>query len=269
MRIVRICSDPGARDMRLLELRDRLLARDYPKNLVESALDRARAIPRERALIKATHRKANQRPVLVVPFDPRLPPISEIMAKHYRTMTGQDSYLKEVFIVPPLTAFRRQQNLRNHLIRAKVPQHERDRPRRYIKGMKKCGAQCTACPYILEGQDIKINGEQWKINRQITCNSCNLVYAIYCLKDNCRQVYIGETKRMPKFRLADHRGYVTNNVTSQATGEHFNLPGHSLADLRVTVIEQTARRSNEYRKEREHYHIQKFNTFHRGINKQK
>ena len=87
------------------------------------------------------------------------------------------------------------------------------------------------------------------------------------MKDNCRQVYIGETKTMLKFRLADHRGYVTNNVTSQATGEHFNLPGHSLADLRVTVIEQTARRSSEYRKEREHYHIRKVNTFHRGINK--
>ena len=55
-----------------------------------------------------------------------------------------------------------------YYIRAKVPQHERDCPRRYIEGMKKCGAQCTACPYILEGQDIDINGEQWKINRQIT-----------------------------------------------------------------------------------------------------
>ena len=74
---------------------------------------------------------------------------------------------------------------------------------------------------------------------------------------------------MLKFRVADHWGYVSDKVTSQATSEHFILPGHSLADLRVSVIEQTARKNSEYRKEREHYHIRKFNTIHKGINKQK
>ena len=74
---------------------------------------------------------------------------------------------------------------------------------------------------------------------------------------------------MLKSRVADHHGYVTNKVTSQATGEHFNLPGHSLDDLRVSVVEQTSRKGSAYRKEREHYHIQKFNTFYKGINKQK
>ena len=191
------------------------------------------------------------------------------MAKHYRAMTSQDSYLKEVFKEPPLTAYRRQLNLRNHLIRAKVPQKEKKHPKRIINGMSKCGAQCTACPYVKEGKKIRINGQTWNINRQVNCNSYNLVYAIYCIKEKCRQVYIGETKRMLKSRVADHRGYVTNKVTSQATGEHFNLPGHSLADLRVSVVEQTSRKGSEYRKEREHYHIRKFNTFYKGINKQK
>ena len=73
---------------------------------------------------------------------------------------------------------------------------------------------------------------------------------------------------MLKFRLADHRGYVVNNVTTQATGEHFNLPGHSLSDLTVTVLEQTKRKSNTYRKEREHYLIRKFDTYYNGINRQ-
>ena len=74
---------------------------------------------------------------------------------------------------------------------------------------------------------------------------------------------------MFRFRLADHRGYVTNRVTSQATGEHFNLPGHSLADLSITILEQTNRKSSEYRKERERYFIRKFDTYYHGINKQK
>ena len=43
-------------------------------------------------------------------FDPRLPAIQPIQLKHWRSMTGEDSYLKEVFEQPPLTAFRRQNN---------------------------------------------------------------------------------------------------------------------------------------------------------------
>ena len=45
------------------------------------------------------------------------------------------------------------------------------------------------------------------------------------------QVYIGETKRMLKFRLADHRGYVTDKDRTNASGLHFNLPVESLAYL--------------------------------------
>ena len=53
-------------------------------------------------------------------------------------------------------------------------------------------------------------------------------YMPYIVKKNrCQEVYIGETKQMLKFRLGDHGGYVTSCITSQATGAHFTLPGHS------------------------------------------
>ena len=114
--------------------------------------------------------------------------------------------------------------------------------------MKKCGKSCTGCPYIKEGRKLILKGQEWFINRQLNCNSYNVIYAIMCKKENCQQIYIGETKRMLKYRLADHRGYVTDGVTSQATGAHFNLPGHSLADLTITILEQTKRKNSEYRK---------------------
>ena len=43
--------------------------------------------------------------------------------------------------------------------------------------------------------------------------------------------YVGETKRMLKFCLAGHSGYINNQDETQATGKHFNSPGHSLVDL--------------------------------------
>ena len=99
---------------------------------------------------------------------------------------------------------------------------------------------------------MKINNSLWNINKQVDCSTYNLVYAIFCTKENCRDVYIGETKRMLRSRVAEHRGYISRGETDKPTGAHFNQPGHSLADLRVSVIEHTRGRGSEYRKEREH-----------------
>ena len=75
-----------------------------------------------------------------------------------------------------------------------------------------------------------------------------MVYAVIFKQDNCNKVYIGETKQMLKSCLAQYCGYVQNNI--EATGQHFNLPGHSLADLMVTVIEQVRNSDTLYRRER-------------------
>jgi hypothetical protein len=270
LRIVRICSNEQSRDKRLAELKDMLLARKYPERLVDSAIDRARAVPRKIAIRKVIRRKATKRPVFSVKYDPRLPSIPNIQAKHWRAMTSQDQYLAECFPEPPLTAFRRQRNIRDLLIKAKVPEPPKQHAQRNLKGMTKCGKSCTACPYIKSGKIIKINeNTNWNINKKANCESYNVVYLIECEKENCKERYIGETGRLLRHRLADHRGYISNKVTSQATGLHFNLPGHSLADLRVTVLEQVKKHDIEYRKEREKYFIRKLNTYNKGMNRKK
>ena len=79
--------------------------------------------------------------------------------------------------------------------------------------------------------------------------------------------YIEESKRLLRVCLNNHRGYVANNQLTKATGEPFNLPGYSQADLSVTTIERAKVNSTLYRKERGEYFIKLFNTYHRGINK--
>ena len=184
-------------------------------------------------------------------------------------MTTRDQYLKEVFPQPPLTGFKRQRNLRDHLIRAQVPKEPDRYPSRNLKGMKKCHkVYCRACPYINETKKHKIDRKnEWHINKPLTCNAFNVVYIIECTKENCTENrYIGETKRNLHFRLAEYRGYVVNQVTTQATGAHFNKPGHSVENLRISVIEQIKKQSDLYRKEREEFFIRKFDTVNRGMN---
>ena len=72
-------------------------------------------------------------------------------------MVAEDIHLKKCFPQPPLTAFRRQNNLRNYLIKSKVAPPPPILPQREMKGMKKCGKACTACPFILTGKNVKID----------------------------------------------------------------------------------------------------------------
>ena len=70
LRIIRICSEPEARDLRLAELKTLLLARDYRPGVINSAIERAKAIPREKALERVVKSKTSDRPVFVVRYLP-------------------------------------------------------------------------------------------------------------------------------------------------------------------------------------------------------
>ena len=57
-----------------------------------------------------------------------------------------------------------------------------------------------------------------------------------------------------------------NKVTSRATGEEFNMPGHTINNMKFIVLEQVKSLDPLYARKREKL-LRKFNTFHRGINK--
>ena len=78
---------------------------------------------------------------------------------------------------------------------------------------------------------------------------------------------MGESERKLRDRISEHKGYINNKNLSQPTGQHFNLPGHSLNNMNVTILEKVKKMDKMYRREREKYHIRKFNTFYEGMNK--
>ena len=89
------------------------------------------------------------------------------------------------------------------------------------------------------------------------------------LLKKCKQQYVGETERTLALRFAEHKGYVRNNKQEKATWEHFNFPGHSLADMKVTIIEKVMSNDNMMRKTRESHFIENLNSFYKGMNKKK
>jgi hypothetical protein len=90
LRIVRICSKPEYRERQFSNLKELMESRGYSDRTINAAIDRAREIPRHVALTRVLKRKSEKRPVFALTYDPRLPPIQSIQAKHWRSMVSQD-----------------------------------------------------------------------------------------------------------------------------------------------------------------------------------
>ena len=178
----------------------------------------------------------------------------------------QDPYLAEVFPLPPLVAYKRQPNIRDKIIRAKVPDDVNQRPKREVLGMKKC-LNCPICPFVHPGHSVKSTANNFTvdINTAVNCKTKNMIYCISCRR--CSEQYIGESDRSLQERFSEHRGYVTKNHQHKATGYHFNQKGHSVSDMSVSILEKVYNRDERFRKEREKFYILKMNTKYKGMNR--
>merc|ERR1712129_167342 len=116
------------RDKQHENLKGFLLNRNYPLKMIESAINRAKNVERSSLLKPVERDTTNRRPVFVATWDPRLPSLSPILQKHWRSMTLMDPHLKEVFPEPPIVAHKSTKNLKDCLIRAKVPEQTNQRP---------------------------------------------------------------------------------------------------------------------------------------------
>ena len=108
----------------------------------------------------------------------------------------------------------------------------------------------------------------WRINKKVSCSDSTLIYLIECQKERCKKNYIEFTTRQFREIMCEHLGYARNKVTSEAIGEHYNLPGQSKNNMEFTIIEKVKSKDTLYGKEREKKHIRKFNTYYEGLNKE-
>ena len=163
-------------------------------------------------------------------------------------------------------AYKSPPNIKDKLIRAKVPDPLPARPRRIITGMKKCN-KCPICPYVQVGPIIKATQINYttEINAEVNCQTKNIIYIIGCQK--CKEQYVGETSRSLQERFSEHLGYVKNKHLNKVTGEHFNLKGHNHSDMKISIMEKLHSNSDQYRKQREKMFITKFNTKYKGMNR--
>ena len=78
--------------------------------------------------------------------------------------------------------------------------------------------------------------------------------------------YIGQSGRTLSKRFNEHLGYVRNK-TKEPTGQHFNLPGHNVSHMEISIIEKVYSQSRAMKVES--YFIQEFQTELLGMNDKK
>jgi tripartite motif-containing protein 2/3 len=112
-------------------------------------------------------------------------------------------------------------------------------------------------------------GKTYPITEHMDCKSTWVVYLITCCK--CKKQYIGKTVNKLYTRISNTRSQIKNFNTPTSLklpyAQHFNLPGHSIADLSLMPIEKIRKPSNQTILHRESFLIAKLKTLKpNGIN---
>ena len=218
---------------------------------------------------------ANRVP-FVITFNPALPNPASTVRKHLGILQSSN-HCKQTFSSPPVLAYKRSASLRDLLVRTRL-RDPKNKDQRSTAGIYRCKhPRCLTCPFLQDGQDKYIffsTNEERRIKDTLTCKSKNLIYLIECKKCATRNLpcqYIGETKRHLHERFGEHRRSVQNHqqlANPTPVSEHFNLPGHSVNDIRLIPLELIHTNRDSVRKAREAHLIDKAKTLEpQGLNR--
>lgn len=172
-RILRICTYRESFKNHLEALRQNLIVREYHPKIIEEAFQKICQIPREEAL-KKVKRTENNRQVLAVHYHPGLPSVTKTVRKHHKVMVNQSNRMKDCFRKLSLVAYKRNKNLGEILIRAKVPffflaDLPIKRSARKKVGFTLCGRLCYACIQCKKAtfHKCKRTGKSWRITSSL------------------------------------------------------------------------------------------------------
>lgn len=262
LRYSRICSNSTDRDSHLRDLQQTFLELKYPADEVRQQINRARLIPREN-LLQDRPKKENNRTPLVITYSSQVKTVQRII-RDLQPLLDNDSSLSQALGGRPFIAYRQPPNLKQLLT------HNNTTTRLNTDtGTRACNKpRCQLCCHIHPDNTITgPNNITHTISGLFNCSSSNIVYAIKC--QQCPSaLYIGQTGQTLRQRINGHKSDIKNHKTEKPVGEHFNLPGHSIQDLKVAVLLQRNFRNRLEREAAELQLITKLKTMERpGLNK--
>ena len=207
LRIRRICSEDRFFDRRVGELKGWLVNRGYKEGEVDQQIERVRSCDRVGLLNRQNKDQKDGRIPLVLTYHPALNKVYDILRESSNVLLVDQKH-KELFQNKVFLSFRRAKNLKDQLVRAKLPVSVDESMS--VKGCYKCNGRksCQICGLIQEGDSFQNSDE----NRSFTiysgkynCNSENVVYLLQC--ECCHKKYVGSTKTKFRQRFNVYKSY--------------------------------------------------------------
>ena len=221
--------------------------------MVTKQVLRAREHSRENLLEKVKSESNQKKLTFNITYYPVFQNVRNMLQELHILLTPDQEH-KKVFQDIPVVGFRNGKSLKDHLVRAKLPNVE-------IAGRSEsCGkGNCQVCDYICDTDifNTKACGETFKIQSGIlNCSSQKVVYLFKC-RICGESPYFGKAKTKFRARFNNyksaHRSYrKKRKVSQQRFHEHYGQHSHNgIDDWQFALIGQCE--THKQLKERETY----------------
>ncbi len=204
-RICTICLETEEREIRLQELKNFLMKRHYPPNLIMSGINKARDHDIAE-LRQVTPKAANSNNVItfVHEHNPCHPNIFKEI-KHSMSMLQGSTRMKDIVHNTSFISSKRQPpNLKHILTKSYFSNN--------VGTVSRCESKhnCGCCDYILTGSSFFFSNANitFNIKTDMNCGTKNLLYVLVC--KGCDKYYIGQTSLELRNRLASHKSQIKN-----------------------------------------------------------
>ena len=278
LRIKRICSTIENFKHYCTELKQKFIQKGYEPELLEKNISKVKTLNRNDMLQRKNQENSGKARIpLTLTYNGFLPNISKVFRKHWNLLLINDS-LKETFNCQPITAFKRNVNLRELIGSNKIEQGKVKK--RQAKKLKpgKCfpcltNTRTLCCRQIKKATTFKSQQTKrtYRIFHNVNCTSSYVIYLMECTL--CNKQYVGKAETSFNLRLNNHRKDVKKPDSIMAC-KHFQKNGHNFnKHAKFIIIDQLTNttKSKEILTqrliERENFWIQKLETLYpKGLN---
>ena len=282
LRIKRICTTFQDFQHYCTELKQNFIKQGYDSKLLTEQFSKAKHKDRSELLKeKETTEQTPSRIPLVLTYSRFLPNISKIIKKHWDILSINQS-LKEVFQNKPITAFKRNKNIKDMIGSKKIENNKVKKLRSHVKEGKctPClsNKRTLCCKQVQSTSNFKSQQTKktYNIYHHVNCNTPWVIYLMEC--NLCNKQYIGKSETPFNIRLNNHRKDVKNHSKPDTilACKHFQTSNHDFnKHAKFTIIDKLINlnntKENLRRKliERENFWIEKLDTlFPKGLNQE-
>ena len=208
-RICMIVENQDIRKRRLYDLKQILLRKQYPAEIIDYGVNKALTQTTEELRRVREQAIKNNLLCLVTTYNPNNPQVFQLVRKTL-PMLNQNSSLKSIMSKTKVIHSQRQpRNLKRMLTNSYFSSQKDTDPEVKICGTKRCGT----CPYLKQGKEFTFSAtnETFRIKHSMNCTSTNLVYVITCA--GCGHNYTGETGDVLRNRVTVHKQQIKDPHT--------------------------------------------------------